>query len=75
MGSIAEIDGDSELNTALVNFSTACCGNSIILGLTPANLTEISAASNTFTVALLYGRTARIGRAIPGGCRGMKRNA
>ena len=49
MSYITEIVGDGELNTALTNFSTACGANSVILGLSPANLPEIAGASSSFT--------------------------
>ena len=46
---ITEISADGDLNTALNNFNAVCVANAALLGLSPANLTEIAAASTAFT--------------------------
>lgn len=45
---ITDITADGELNAAVQNFSTVCSANSAALGLTPANLLEISTAAASF---------------------------
>lgn len=49
---ITEIVNDGDLNTALANFNTVCIANAAALGLVPADLTEIAAASTNFNTTL-----------------------
>ncbi|MBX3111617.1 MAG: hypothetical protein KF857_06370 [Fimbriimonadaceae bacterium] len=59
MAFITEITADGDLNTALANFNTVCAANTALLGLTPADMTAIAAASTTFTAALNDATTAK----------------
>ncbi|MBS1714152.1 MAG: hypothetical protein JST30_07420 [Armatimonadetes bacterium] len=56
---ITEIVADAEFNLAMINFGAVCSSNAAALGLTPANLLEISAAQTSYTTNLTSWVAAR----------------
>lgn len=59
MSYITDNLSDGQLNTALANFNTVCIANSVALGLSPADLTAIAAASTTFATTFNAATAAR----------------
>lgn len=59
MGYITDNMSDGDLNSALNNWNTVCAANTVVLGLTPANMVEIAAASTAFTTTFNGATTAK----------------